>query len=308
VRIGVVTETFGERPLDAVLAWLAEAVPAVTELELASGGYAPTTHCHREELLRDATARARWLRGIEQAGFRVAALNAWGNPLDPDPEVSRRHDSDLRETIVLAAELGVDRVLALAGCPGEGRPSFAAGGWLPYLEGEHERQWNESGVSYWQELSEFAAREHPQLLVCVELHPGTLVYNLATFEALAAIGHNLAANIDPSHFFWMGMDALAVVEHISRVGYAHLKDVVFNEASLAVQGVLDHRWPAQGAAWRFAAVGRGHDAAWWHAFILAVESRGVEVASIEHEDPLMPVEQGIIEAAKTFEHPMTGRA
>src|SRR5256885_1764838 len=43
-------------------------------------------------------------------------------------------------------------------------------------------------------------REHPDLLVCIELHPGTLVYNVETFERVAALGDNLAANLDPSHF------------------------------------------------------------------------------------------------------------
>src|SRR5207244_13526021 len=89
MRIGVVTEAFGERPLDSVLDWLTEAVPTVKDLELASGGYARTPHCDREGLLRDAATRTRWLQEIEQAGFRIAALNAWGNPLDPNPQVGR---------------------------------------------------------------------------------------------------------------------------------------------------------------------------------------------------------------------------
>ena len=53
---------------------------------------------------------------------------------------------------------------------------------------------------YWSALSEFAAREHPGVLICIELHPGTPVYNVETFQRLAALGPNLAANIDPSHF------------------------------------------------------------------------------------------------------------
>jgi sugar phosphate isomerase/epimerase len=302
VKLGVVTEAFGNRPLEAVLAWLSDAVPTVTELELASGGYAPPTHCDRQLLLHDARERARWRRGIEERGFRVAALNAWGNPLHPDRELAGRHDADLRETILLAAALGVDRVLALAGCPGDVRARFAAGGWLPYLEGDHERQWEETGAPYWAGLAEFARSEYQELLICIELHPGTLVYNLETFSALAALGDNLAANVDPSHFFWMQMDPLAVVARLPSVGYAHLKDVVFDDRNLALNGLLDHRWPGDphDAPWRFAAVGRGRDAAWWSAFIDALAARGVETAAIEHEDPLVPVEQGILEAAAVF--------
>jgi sugar phosphate isomerase/epimerase len=302
VKLGVVTEAFGDRPLEAVLAWLADAAPAITDLELASGGYPATAHCDRQLLLRDAAARERWRQGIEERGFRIAALNAWGNSLHPDRELARRHDADLRETILLAAGLGVDRVLALAGCPGDGRPRFAAGGWLPYLEGDHERQWEEIGAPYWTDLAEFARREYPELLICIELHPGTLVYNLETFSALAAVGDNLAANVDPSHFFWMQMDPLAVVARLPRVGYAHLKDVVFDDRSLALNGLLDHRWPGdpREAPWRFAAVGRGREASWWRAFLDALAARGVETAAIEHEDPLVPVEEGILEAAAVF--------
>jgi sugar phosphate isomerase/epimerase len=299
VRLGVVTEAFADRSLEAVVRWLADAAPAVTDLELGSGGYAPTVHCDRQALLRDAAQRASWRRVIEEQGLRVAALNAWGNPLDPDRELAARHDDDLRETILLAAELGIDRVLALAGCPGDVRPRFAAGGWLPYLEGEHERQWEELGLPYWTELSEFARREHPEVLVCVELHPGTLVYNLETFSELARAGDNLAANVDPSHFFWMHMDPLAVVARLPRVGYAHLKDVVFDRQSLALNGLLDHRWP-DAAAWRFATVGHGHDASWWRSFLDALEERGVETAALEHEDPLVAAEEGVVEAAQMF--------
>jgi sugar phosphate isomerase/epimerase len=133
MQIGVVTEAFGDAPLEDVLAALRDRAPSITGLEVASGGYAPTPHCDRSALLADDGARARWLRSIEDHGFDVFALNAWGNPLDPDPAVARAHDRDLRETIRLAAALGVDRVLALAGCPGDVRPRFAAGGWLPYL-------------------------------------------------------------------------------------------------------------------------------------------------------------------------------
>jgi sugar phosphate isomerase/epimerase len=302
VRLGIVTEAFGNRPLDAVLGWLADAAPAITDLELGSGGYAPTTHCDRELVLHDAAKRERWRQGIEERGFRIAALNAWGNPLHPDRELAARHAADLRETILLAAELGVDRVLALAGCPGDVRPRFAAGGWLPYLEGDHERQWEEAGAPFWTELAEFARVEHPELLVCIELHPGTLVYNLETFSELASAGDNLAANVDPSHFFWMQMDPLAVVAQLPRVGYAHLKDVVFDHRILAVNGLLDHRWrgDARDVPWRFATVGRGRDASWWRAFLDALAARGVETAAIEHEDPTVPVEEGILEAAEVF--------
>jgi sugar phosphate isomerase/epimerase len=303
-RLAVVAEAFVDRTLSELLDCLADAAPQVTALELGSGGYAPHPHCDREALLGDDAARARWLDGIEGAGFTIAALNAWGNPLHPDPGIAGPHDHALRQTIRLAAQLGVDRVVALAGCPaaapGDTTPHFAAGGWLPYLEGVYERQWERSVAPYWTALGEFARAEHPEVKICLELHPGTSVYNVETFRRLAELGENLAANIDPSHFFWMQMDALAVMSELSdRVGHVHAKDVWFNERVLATTGLLDHRWPGPTAdvAWKFATVGRGHDAQWWNAFMALIEGTAATAVAIEHEDPDVPPVQGVAEAA-----------
>lgn len=304
-RLAVVAEAFVDRSLIALMKWLADAAPQVTGLELGSGGYAPRPHCDRELLLRDSAARSRWMGEIESRGFAVVALNAWGNPLHPDDEVARRHDRDLRETIRLAAATGVDRVVALAGCPaarpGDSMPHFAAGGWLPYLEGIHEAQWDAAVAPYWQAVSEFAQREHPDLRICIELHPGTAVYNVETFSRMAELGPNLAANIDPSHFFWQRMDTAAVVAQLApRVAHAHAKDVRFNERVLAVSGLLDHRWPGPSEAvpWSFATVGDGHDLVWWSEFAALLESSPVKAIAIEHEDPDVAAEEGVAAAAR----------
>jgi sugar phosphate isomerase/epimerase len=303
-RLAVVAEAFVDQSLAQVLDWLRDAAPEVSALELGSGGYAPHPHCPRELLLSDAGARASWRRELEDRGYSLAALNVWGNPLHPDAELAERHDCDLRDTIRLAAHLGVDRVVALAGCPagapGDRVPHFAAGGWLPYLEGVYETQWERSVAPYWTELSEFARAEHPGLLICVELHPGTAVYNVETFSRLAALGENLAANLDPSHFFWQQMDTDAVMARLrGRIGHVHAKDVVFNREVLAVAGLLDHRWPGPSAEvpWKFATVGHGHDAAWWTAFVAHLEGNPVSAIAIEHEDPDHDAEAGVPEAA-----------
>ena len=44
-------------------------------------------------------------------------------------------------------------------------------------------------------------------MVCFELHPGVSVFSTAGFEALAAyVGRNIGINMDPSHFWWQGID------------------------------------------------------------------------------------------------------
>jgi sugar phosphate isomerase/epimerase len=302
MRLGVVLEGLLDRTLDDALELLATTAPEVTDLEVGAGGFAPSPHCDVASLLRDEAARAAWLQRIEVGGYRVSALNVAGNPLDPDEDVARRHDQDLRNAVRLAKLLGVDRVVAMAGCPaatpGDRTAHFAAGGWLPYLVGVHDRQWRDAVVPYWSELAAFAQAEHPALLICVELHPGTCVYNYETFERFAAIAPNLAANLDPSHLFWQRMDPVAIAASLSRIGHAHAKDVVFNERALALNGLLDHRWaPTDATApWTFATVGRGHDADWWSSFGAVLAERGIDSVSIEHEDPTIDVQRGLADA------------
>ena len=326
LRIGVVLEAFLDWPLDRVLGWLRQAAPEITDIEVGAGGYAPHPHCDVAELLASAPARGAWLDLIARHGLRLDCLNAWGNPLHPDPDLARRHDEDLRNAIRLATRLGADRVVAMAGCPGaapraasggEGRaastaalrgegevdgvPHFAAGGWLPYLEGVYEQQWEQSIEPYWSGLAAFAAAEAPDLRVCLELHPGTCAFNVETFRRVAALGPSVSANLDPSHFFWMGMDGHRVTEALGElVGHAHGKDTVFHADNLALNGLLDRRWPepADEMPWTFAIPGRGHDLDWWTGLMRRLAVSQAHVVSIEHEDPFTSAETGVPEAAR----------
>lgn len=301
----MVTEAMADRSLVDVMDWIVKEAPVITDLEIGTGGYAPTTHCDMPLLLLDAGARRRWLGELSARGLRIGALNAWGNPLHPDAGIAAKHDADLRDTIRLAAALDVDRVVALAGCPegapGDRTPHFAAGGWLPYLEGAFESQWQQRVLPYWSAIAEFARRENPDLLICLELHPGTVVYNVESFDALATVGPSIAANVDPSHFFWMGMDPVAVVDHLgAHACHSHGKDVVFSSHNLALNGLLDRRWPrpAEAMPWNFAVVGRGRNEEWWTRFIAGICANGrVQTIAIEHEDPFVPAETGVKEAA-----------
>ena len=310
MRVGLLTDGLAHRSLADTIDWVASELPAVRDLELGTGGYSPAPHCDRRALLDGAAARRGLLGSLEARGLRLAALNVSGNPLHPDARSARRDDAALRETIELAALLGVDRVVAMAGCPGAGAsdrsaPHFVAGGWLPDLEGIVDWQWRERLLPYWRELAGFAQRTHPELLVCFELHPGSCVYNSITFEWIAEAGQNLAVNLDPSHLLWQGMDPLAVVRHLGgRVSFAHGKDTLEAPDQMALNGVLDCRWPESPAElpWNFTTVGRGRDGAWWASFVRELSEAGYDgVISIEYEDPFTDAETSIAEAAHALE-------
>lgn len=295
-----------DRSLEQVIAWVAR-TGLVDDLEIGVGGYSAAPHCAAPELLADSSALRRWRAMLDSAGVGLSALNVSGNPLHPDPQIAARHDRDLRDAVRLAAALGVDRIVAMSGCPAAGpddraAPHFSGGGWLPDLERVAEWQWSERVEPYWTRMAEFARREHPGLLICFELHPGTFVYNVNTFQAMRALGPNLGVNLDPSHFFWQSMDPILVIEALGdRIGHVHGKDTTLHAHALALNGVLDNRWPNPPAEmpWNFATVGRGHDAAWWTRFVDALRSHGFAgTVSIEYEDPFVPVDESVLESAR----------
>ena len=297
-----------DRRFEDVARWTAH-TGLVQDLELGVGGYSPAPHCDAAALLADRKKLREWQAKIDHHGLGISALNVSGNPLHPNPDTAAGHDRDLRKAIRLAAALGVDRIVAMSGCPGAGAaekvaPHFSGGGWLPDLEGIAESQWRDSVAPYWGQMAEFARREHPRLVICFELHPGTYVYNVHTFSMLAALGSNFGVNLDPSHFFWQSMDPLAIVAALGdRIGHVHGKDTTLHAQPLALNGVLDNRWPhpPDEMPWNFATVGRGHDVAWWSTFVTALRNRGFKgTISIEYEDPFVPVEESVIESARVL--------
>jgi sugar phosphate isomerase/epimerase len=221
--------------------------------------------------------------------------------LHPDPEVQRKQDTDLRGSIELAQLLGAPVVVAMSGCPGApgggAWPVFAGGAWLPDMEGLWDWQW-ERIAGYWRELSGWAAEVAPNVVVALELHPGTSIYNTASYALLRSVTRdNVLVNLDPSHFWWQGIDpAAAVAELGDAIAFVHGKDTLLHPDRIAQHGVLDFRWPAdaQTMPWHFAAVGAGRPLEEWAALLAAVRAAGYDgVVSIEHEDPNLDAPAGI---------------
>ena len=202
----------------------------------------------------------------------------------------------------------MERIVAMSGCPAAGpgpspAPHFAANAWLPDYAGVAAWQWENRLRPYWEAINELVDRTSPRPTICLELHPGAHVFNVDTFLRLHAVAPGIAVNLDPSHLFWQRMDPLKVIDQLGPlVGYAHAKDVRYHRAELALNGLLDNRWPGDASRipWDFAAVGRGvHSASWWRSFASAL-ARGTSasIVSIEHEDRLFSPEVGVAASAR----------
>jgi len=301
--LALLTDALGDMPLQDVLEWCA--TRGLAGVELGVGAYSPAPHIAREDLLANPGVRRDLLRSVTEAGLEIVALNASGNPLHPIPSIAAEHGQALRDAISLAGELGVERVVAMSGCPGGpgsngsgSWPLFAGGAWLPDMEGLWPQQFERSIAPFWRELSLWAKDTAPDVLICLELHPGTSIYNAESFARLREVtDENIAVNLDPSHFWWQGIDPIATIERLGpAVGFVHGKDTKLHADRIAVHGVLDFRWPSEPETmpWHFCAVGGGRPLSEWAALIRALADHGYHGSiSIEHEDPNLGPEAGI---------------
>lgn len=300
MNVGLFTDAFSHRTLAEVLTWCGERNLAAVELGV--GGYSSAPHADLSNLLVERSARDELIRATSDAGLTIAALNVSGNPIHPDERVAARDDSALRGAIELAELLGVSRVVAMSGCPGGpgggGWPVFAGGAWLPDMVGLWEWQITERIEPYWRSLSSWAAELGPSVSICLELHPGTSIYNAESYHRLRQVTRpNILVNLDPSHFWWQGIDPLQAIDDLAgSIGYAHGKDTLLQPKNISRHGLLDFRWPsaAGGTPWHFAAVGTAHSAEEWRALLDALRRADYDgVVSIEHEDPRYEPEAGV---------------
>ena len=76
----------------------------------------------------------------------------------------------------------------------------------------------------------------------------------------------------------------------------HAKDTALDLQNVAINGVLDTKPYSDLAhrAWTFRTVGYGHDQLMWRDIISALRVAGYDyVLSIEHEDPLASIDEGL---------------
>ena len=276
----------------------------VDAVELGAGGLIGDDHLDRRKYLDDESAQADLLAEVDDHGLEISALAVHDNPLHPDEERAERVDTETRETIRLASQLGVDRIVTFSGLPA-GDPDDSTPNWVTFpWPQEHSDalayQWDVA-VDYWTDLGAFA--DDHGVDVAIEMHPNMLVYDPVGMVRLREeTNDRIGANLDPSHLWWQGIDIPKAIRYLAdadAIHYVHAKDVRVYDANAEIEGVLDNK-PfdrEEQRAWMFRSVGYGHEEDAWRDIVSTLKLVGYDdVLSIEWEDSLAEPTEGLEKA------------
>jgi len=313
MKIGVFTVLYQHLPLETALDKIAAL--GVEAVEISTGNYAGSAHCDVQSLLGNGDSLRRFKDAIERRGLVISGLSQHGNPLHPNKEQAQRSDSIYRKSVALAQKLELRTVVCFSGCPGDSAgatyPNWVTFPWPDDFLEILDWQWNESVLPYWTREAKYA-REHG-VRIAIEMSPGFVVYTLETLLRLRnAAGPEVGVNFDPSHLFWQGADVVEVINALGREGalfHVHAKDTYLNGANIGLNGVLDAKpgtaGPAESVAarsWIFRTIGYGQGEQKWREIVSALQANGYDgVVSIEHEDPLLSLDEGFAKAVELLQ-------
>lgn len=303
MKLGVFTPLFNnlsfEEMIDAV------AKQGLQTVEIGTGGSPGNAHLDIDKLLNSSEARQEYLAKLADKGLSISALSCHHNPISPVKETAQEADELLRKTIKLASLMNVSVVNGFSGVSG-GNPSDTQVNWpvLPWptaYDDNYNYQWEQKLIPYWQEINTIA--EAAGVKIGIELHGGFLCHTPYTMLKLReATGKAIGCNLDPSHLWWQGIDPVAAVKILGKEGaihHFHAKDTYLDQDNINMYGLTDMQ-PynnVQTRAWTFRTVGCGHDWKVWSDIISALRLYGYDyVLSIEHEDPIMSIDEGLTRA------------
>ncbi len=302
MKLSVLENLYAGIPFEESLAKL-QAL-GVDTLEIGAGGYPGKAHCNPAELLADEAKFNEFVATLKKYGMSVCALAAHGNPVHPDKAIAEQYHNDFCDAVLLAEKLGVDTVITFSGCPGgspeDKTPNWATCAWPEDFLAVLDYQWNDVLIPYWKKTAAFA-KEHGVTKIAFEMHPGFCVYNPETLLKIrAAVGDVIGANFDPSHLIWQGIDPVAAIRALEGAIYHfHAKDSKVDPYNVKVNGVLDtkHYTDELHRSWIFRAVGYGNNQTYWKDIVSNLRLVGYDkVMSIEHEDSLMSIDEGLSKA------------
>ncbi len=301
MKVGLFTALFAKLSLEEVLKKIKPL--GISTVELGTGNYPGDPHLKLEWL--NAPAQLKEFREkLEDHGVTISALSCHGNSLHPNKKVGELHAEVSRKTILLAEKLSVKTVIDFSGCPGDSdqgkRPNWVTTPWPPDYSELLLWQWEKKVIPFWKKRAKFA--EDHGVRIALEMHPGFVAYSPETLLKLrAAAGPVIGCNFDPSHMFWQGIDPCAAIRALGEsVFHVHAKDTRMYDMNFKVNGVLDTKpySDEKKRSWIFRTVGYGHGPDFWGDLISTLQMVGYDGAlSIEHEDSLMSIDEGLSKAA-----------
>ncbi|UZJ77526.1 sugar phosphate isomerase/epimerase family protein [Fictibacillus sp. KU28468] len=307
MKLGVFTVLFSDMQFEQMLDHVKKA--GVKAVEIGTGNYPGNAHCNLDELLDSEEKRKNFLHQVKSRDLTISALSCHGNPLSPDQEFARQSHDTFVKTVDLANLLGVPVVNCFSGVPGDHEgakyPNWPVTPWPNEYGDILKWQWEEKLIPYWQEWGQYAKDKNVK--IGLELHGGFLVHTPYTLLKLRqktcdAIG----ANLDPSHLWWQGIDPIAAIKILGKenaIHHFHAKDTYIDQDNVNLYGLTDMQpyGEVQSRAWSFRSVGCGHSVQEWSDMISALRTYGYDyVVSIEHEDPLMSINEGFARAVKNL--------
>jgi len=316
MKLGVMGAGLGAMGWDKALDYCKKV--GLDAIELPVGAYPGKPFFDPAEVLKDAKAQQKIKDDCKKRGLAIIGLAVHGNPVSPVEKVRRQHVRDHNTAVRLAPRLGTDVVINFSGCPGgspkDTMPNWVTCAWPPEYGKVLDYQWNEVLIPFWAKKAKEAANEGVK--IAFEAHPGFCVYNPETILRLRQYGvatgsgvgaangrsTNLGANLDPSHFFWQGIDPVEAARVLGDAGaifHVHGKDCGIDPHHTRINGTLDTKsyGDLQRRSWVFRTCGYGHGDEFWKPFVSMLRAKGYDgVISIEHEDSYMSVQEGFEKA------------
>ncbi|MHB0877873.1 MAG: sugar phosphate isomerase/epimerase family protein [Anaerolineae bacterium] len=221
----------------------------------------------------DDTRRVR--EGMAATGVTILSLcTGWANHLAPDKAGRERAAANMARALGLAAELGVPVVT----CNAFGDPTVPPEeqvGRFSRVFGEYARWAEDRGLRIGIENCPHVHSEHG-------IQIGNIAYTPAMFERLfdAVPSRAVGMEYDPSHYFWLGVDYVALIRHFAeRMVLVHAKDTEVLQDRLGWVGIYGTDW------WRYRIPGMGMVN--WEGIARALAEVGYRTGVIiEHEDPI----------------------
>ncbi|UAL46886.1 sugar phosphate isomerase/epimerase [Sutcliffiella horikoshii] len=308
MKLGVFTVLFANKSFTEMLDYVKAA--GLDAVEIGTGCYPGNNHCPLDTLLEDEGARNTYMEEIHSRGLQISAFSCHGNPISPDEAFAKESHETLLKTIDLAALTGVEVVNCFSGVPGDSEnakaPNWPVAPWPNEFGDVLTWQWETKLVPYWKEVGKYA--EERNIKIGLELHGGFLVHTPHTMLKLRELtSPAIGANLDPSHLWWQGIDPVAAIKILGKAGaihHFHAKDTYIDQDNVNMYGLTDMQpyGEVQTRAWSFRSVGCGHSVQEWSDMMSALRTYGYDyVVSIEHEDPIMSIEEGFARAVSNLQ-------